>query len=194
MFAQLAESADSSLAIRTKDAAPQRKVQKQTQQTLPQKSKGHLVPKKADIANTSASATDPLPTEKRQRSERQKKKKPAISEGAAEEAGKARKEQREQEEQEEQEQQKGQKEKEGQGEQKTQKEQKAQKAQKVQKAQKAQKTKKKKNEKNEMIEDAIGTSTNEIAGGSKSTPTWKLSPFLGGRYLRLDPVFSKDEK
>lgn len=25
-------------------------------------------------------------------------------------------------------------------------------------------------------------------------PTWKLSPFLGGRYAELDPVFTKDEK
>lgn len=27
-----------------------------------------------------------------------------------------------------------------------------------------------------------------------TTPTWKLSPFLGGRYAELDPAFTKDEK
>lgn len=42
----------------------------------------------------------------------------------------------------------------------------------------------------------------EIATKNESFPTlaptpapnWKLSPFLGGRYAKLDPVFTKDEK
>jgi hypothetical protein len=34
----------------------------------------------------------------------------------------------------------------------------------------------------------------EAVANSETTPTWKLSPLLGGRCLDLDPVFSKDEK
>lgn len=27
-----------------------------------------------------------------------------------------------------------------------------------------------------------------------SRPPWRLSPYLAGRYLRIDPLFSQDEK
>jgi len=40
----------------------------------------------------------------------------------------------------------------------------------------------------------VGEGTKVVAQKHSGSSTWKLSPFLGGRYTDLDPAFSNDER